>query len=194
MFDDYSDIPFDVNTEEDEDIGEELYAANSGKTGPIDMITANYYVGLVKKNKAKAEEYEEKAKEMKDDFGFRVDKWLRGRLDSLDYSNAFYLGKLEEYFNQNPPEGDKKSISLPEGHIGFYKNREKYDFDTNEKEVIAMLESDPELKSHYLKYTPSTDKITLIKACSFNHGKVMVNGKEIPGAKYTPATTEFKAR
>lgn len=193
MFDDYSDIPFDVNAEEDADIGEELYSQGD-KTGPIDMITANYYVGLIKKNKVKAEEYAEKAKDMKNDFSFRVDNWLRGRLNALDYSNEFYLSKLQEYFNQNPPEGNKKTISLPEGNIGFYAVREKFDFDTNEKEIIAMLESNPDLQKKYLKYKPSIDRMALRKACLPEDGKVTVEGKVLPGVSYTPATTEFKTR
>ena len=194
MFDDYSDVPFDVeDPKEDADITEELYSENDEKTGPIDTVTANYYVGLIKKNKEKEALYKEQAKQMLEDFKYRVDNWLRTRQNSLDYSTQFYLGKLEAYYRENQP-ANGKSLSLPEGNIGFYAVQPKFDFDSNKKDIIKILEETPGLKQ-YLRYSPEINKNDLKKAVSVgDDGQIYIGKTLLPNVGYIPKTTEFKIR
>lgn len=193
MFDDFADVPFDVEEpKEDLDIESELFEDNSHMEGPIDVVTANYYVGLVKKNKQKENAYKEQAKAMKEDFNYRVDNWLRTRQQALEFSTQYYLGKLEAYYRDNQP-ANGKSLSLPEGHIGFYEVKEKFDFDANKDEIIKTLENTPGMKQ-YVRYTPAINKTDLRKACSVVDGEVYVGKTLLPGANYTPPSTEFKAR
>ena len=193
MFDDFNDVPFDVEEySEDADSVMDLYKESEEQTGPIDTVTANYYVGIVRKNKEKEAEYKEQAKAMLEDFKYKVDAWLRKRQTTLDYSTQLCLAKLEEYYRANQP-ANGKSISLPEGHIGFYSVAEKYSFDENADMILKTLEDTEGLKQ-FVRYTPSINKVALKKACSFHDGQVFVGETLIPGATYTPKTTEFKAR
>ena len=189
----FYDVPFDTEEEaKDVDIVEELYNKDTFLAKEIDSVSANYFVGLVKKNKEKQKQYEEQAKEMKEDFAFKVDSWLRKRQQALDYSNQMLLAKLEAFYQQNQ-SGNGKPISLPEGNIGFYKTQEKYDFDTNEKEIINILTGKDEL-TQYLNFKPSIRKKELKKVCSVHDGNVYVGDTVLPEVTYTPATTEFKVR
>lgn len=191
MYDDFE-VPFDTEEfKEDADILSELYD-DGPHEGLINEVTANYYVGIVKQNKEKEAVYKEQAKNMIDDFTVKVQGWLAKRQRALDYSTQMCLGKLEAFYRANQP-ANGKSISLPEGHIGFYKVKEKYDFDTNKNDVIKILSDTPELNK-FLRYTPAVDKINIRKACSFKDGIVYVDQTPLPGVTYTPETQEFRAK
>lgn len=187
------DVPFDTEeAKEDADVVTELYETDTFQPGKeLDVTTANYFVGLIKKNQEKSKQYEDQAKEMKEDFKFKVDNWLRKRQRALEYSNQMLLMKLEGFYQKNQPSNGKP-ISLPEGNVGFYKVREKYDFDTNEKEIVDKLEKNGLEK--YLSYKPSIKKKDLKEACSFHDGNVYIGDTMLPEASYTPGTTEFKVR
>ena len=193
MYDNYDDVPFDVNEyQEDADITEELYKEDVAE-GPIDMVTANYYVGLVKKNKAKEAEYKEQAKQMLEDFKYKIDRWLTTRQRALDFSTQYYLSKLEAFDRENQP-ANGKSLSLPEGNIGFYSVAAKFDFDSNKEQIIKILEANPDLK-RYLRYTPAINKTDLKKAISVSdEGQVYIGETLLPNVGYEPKTVEFKTR
>lgn len=187
----YDDVPFDVFDEYDDDLLTQLYQPED-KPGMVDTATANFYVGIVKRNKEKEVQYEEQAKQMIDLFKVRVENWLAQRKRSLDYSTQHCMDKLRVYWDNNLPSTGK-SISLPEGNIGFYKVPEKYDFDSHKDEIIKALEESEETKQ-YIRYTPAVNKKDIKKACSYHDGSVYIGDQKLPLVGYTPATQEFKVR
>ena len=188
----YEDVPFDVFDDPDriEDPFAALYKEGS-QDRPVDAATANYYVGRIKQNKAKLKQYEEQAKEMKDNFKVRVDTWLQTRQKSLDFDTQHCMDMLEMYYEQNKP-ANGKPISLPEGNIGMYAVSEKYDFDSCKDDVIRCLVDAGMLR--FIRTKPEINKTELKKACSVKDGKVYVEDVELPKVSYTPKTTAFNVR
>lgn len=191
----YEDIPFDVF--EDPDMNEDPFASlyKEGSQGrPIDATTANYYVGRIKQDKEKMKQYDEQAKQMKDDFKVRVDTWLQSRQKTLDADIQHCMDMLEIYYAQNPP-ANGKSISLPEGNIGMYAVSAKYDFDTKEKQILDILRTNPELQQ-YVRTKEEIDRARIRKDITIVDGEVCVGEHKIPFPEigYTPKTTAFGIR
>jgi len=170
------------------DAWEKIFRDGSDHREHLDSASANYYVGRLKKNKEKAEAYEQQAKEMIDDFKVRVQNWLKTRQEALEYDNKHCMEMLEAFYESHKPENGKP-ISLPEGNVGFYTAREKYDFDTNEKEIIKLLEEDPDMKQ-FLRYKPEINRIEFKKACTVDGDQVYLHGKKVPVA-FTPKSKVF---
>ena len=193
----FDDVPFDV-FEEDPDLNKEAWdqifkeGSEAGEGSEITASSANYYLGRIKKNKEKLSQYTEQAKQMKDDFKVRVEAWLQSRQKALDYDTQHCMDMLEMYYEKNKT-ADGKSISLPEGNIGMYSVRAKYDFDTAKEEILKFLQEHPELQQ-FIRNKPEINKSILQKACVVADGKLYVDGYEIPHAGYTPKTTEFGIR
>ena len=193
----FDDVPFDV-TEEDPDYCEEVLdriykeGSETGDHKNINAVSANYYLARIKKNKEKAAQYAEQAKQMKDDFKVRVDNWLASRQHALDYDTQYCMDVLELYYEENKP-ANGKSISLPEGNIGMYTVQAKYDFDTGKEDILKFLEQYPGLH-RFIRNKPEINKSDLKKACTVEDGKLYIDGYEIPKAGFTPKTTEFGVR
>ena len=191
----YEDVPFDVF--DDPDACEDPFAAlyrEGSQDRPIDAATANYYVGRIKQNKAKLKQYEEQAKEMKDDFKVRVDTWLQTRQKSLDFDIQHCMDMLEMYYEQNKPDNGKP-ISLPEGNVGMYSVPAKYDFDTHEKQILEILRNNPGMQQ-YVRTKEEIDKVKIKKDITIVDGEVCVGEQKIPLPEigYTPKTTAFNIR
>ena len=189
----YDDVPFDVFDDSDmnENPWESLYKEGS-RDRPVDAVTANYYLGRIKQNKEKIKQYETQAKQMKDDFKVRVDTWLQNRQNSLNFDIQHCMEMLELYFEQNRPVKGK-TLSLPEGNIGMYSVPAKYDFDTNGKEILNILQTNPELQK-YVRIKPEINVAELKKACTVKDDKVYVGELELPNVGYVPKTDVFNIR
>ena len=191
----FDDVPFDVFDDPDitEDPWGTLYKEGS-QDKPVDAATANYYVGRIKQNRAKMDEYKEQARQMKDDFKVRVDTWLQSRQKSLDYDTQHCMDMLEMYYEQNKP-ANGKSISLPEGNIGMYTVPAKYDFDTQEKQILAILSSNPGLQQ-YIRTKEEIDRVKIRKDITIVDDEVCIGEHKIPLPEigYTPKSTAFGIR
>ena len=133
---------------------------------------------------------------MKNDFKVRVETWLQNRQKSLDYDTQHCMEMLELYFEANKQQG-KKTLSLPEGNIGMYSSPAKYDFDTHEKEILAILQQNPDLQQ-YIRNKPEINRAEIKKAISVVDDEVYVKDGEtlipIPEIGYTPKTDTFSIR
>ena len=189
-----NDVPFDVFEDPDiiEDPWESLYKEGSAGRDHLDAAAANYYLGRIKQNNARLKQYEEQAKQMKDDFKVRVDTWLQSRESSLDFDNQHCMEMLEAYYEANKLPG-KKTLSLPEGNIGIYAAPAKYDFDTGKEEILQFLQDHEELQQ-YIRNKPEINKTELKKACVVKDDRIFVGELELPKVGYTPKTDAFGVR
>ena len=189
-----NDVPFDVFDDPDitEDPWESLYKEGSTGRDHLDAAAANYYIGRIKQNKVRLKQYEEQAKQMKDDFKVRVDTWLQSRQSSLDFDNQRCMEMLEAYYESNKQPG-KKTLSLPEGNIGLYSAPAKYDFNTNGEEILRILQADPALHK-YVRTKAEINVAELKKACAVKDDKVFIGELELPDVGYIPKTDAFGVR
>lgn len=183
--------PFEVmDPDSQSDMWSKIFKEGADGRDHLDAASANYYVGRIKQNKQKAKQYEEQAKEMKDDFKTRVDSWLKSRQDALDYDTQHCMEMLEMYYEANKP-ANGKSISLPEGNIGMYSVPAKYDFDSKKEEILQYLQ-DHQL-FQFIRNKLEIDKAGIKKAIREENGKLYIGDIELPVA-YIPKTTAFNIR
>lgn len=188
----FEDIPFDVmDPDDNKEAWALMYQEGSEGQNNLNASAANYYLGRIKQNKEKAEQYKNQAKEMKDDFKVRVDTWLQSRQNALDYDTQHCLEMLEAYYEAHKP-ANGKSISLPEGNIGMYTVSAKYDFDTYKDKVVKFLQEHQ--LTQYIRNKPEVNKTEIKKAVREVDGKLYVDGIELSDVPYTPKTTAFGIR
>ena len=188
----FEDVPFDViDPDMNKEAWDVLFQKGSENQKSLNASAANYYLGRIKQNKEKAEQYKSQAKEMKDDFKVRVDTWLQSRQNALDYDTQHCLEMLEAYYENHKP-ANGKSISLPEGNIGMYAVAAKYDFDTYKDKIVKFLQEHQ--LTQYIRNKPEVNKTEIKKAVQEVDGKLYINGIELPDVPYTPKTTAFGIR
>lgn len=114
------------------------------------------------------------------------------QMERLDESEAFFLGKLEEYFQSVPAKETKtqKSYKLLSGTLKYTKP--KKDFEHDDAEILSALESAG--IEEWTKVTKKLDWSGLKKSLSID-GDDIVNADgevvEIPGLRVTMKEGKF---
>lgn len=165
----------------------------SAAEGIMDIETANYYIGRVKKNNAMKAMFEDNAKSLVTSYKDRVTLWKDTKLKALDSDNERILAMLKEYFDKTAKDKSSK-LRFVEGSIGFYKTRQKVDID--EKAVMHYLESTYEDMEPYTKTKVELDKTAFKKAGEIDPatGVFKLDNQVVPGVNVTLAGEEFNVR
>lgn len=167
---------------------EEEYGANSN-TDTINLTfeSADYYLNRLKLNKKKIEEIDFKAKMYKAEYEAKIEAWQKRRSNLYQRDIDHCSEILEAYFNKVEIDPAKK-VSLPSGTIGFYKTREKINYD---EALLTKYLLEHENFQKYISVKPSINKNLLKKEATYVDGQMQIGNVVLPGVSITEAVTKF---
>lgn len=172
-----------IEEEIDDEIAKELGTLTEIKTD----AEANDFIGKFKYNEALKTELSLRAKEIIENYKYKVDLWLQKQLDTLDNENARIQGMVAEYYSNNPDvqSGKKDKIKFVNGNVGMYTvQRDGYDW-ADDKALLQFIQdtrkANPLVLGGIVKLEPKLDKTAIKEKANINdEGNIMVDGVELP--------------
>ena len=148
-----------------------------------DEVDANWVLGMIKKAQAEQARLDENYQAMQN----QLDAWHDDRSAKLDAELEHWKTVLNIYADNALKDGKKKSMSLPNGKIGFRKMAPAYERD--EKALMAFVKASAPA---YIKVKESVDWSGLKKACKVDGDHlVTADGEIVDGVTVTPQDPKF---
>lgn len=136
----------------------------------------DYQIQRIARFKAKQEEIKAFAKRQIED----AQKWMEGRLKTLQGQIDWFSGPLELYIRDlyHKTEGKQKSLDLPHGKIKLIKQQDKFEYDISA--VFGWAEKHPNEAQRFIVSKPTINKTELKKF-------VKETGEAVDGVTIGPA-------
>jgi phage host-nuclease inhibitor protein Gam len=138
----------------------------------------------LKQEKERNEEFAQKEKE-------RIDEWLERENGKIDQSIQYFEGHLAAYLNRLRQDNPKlKSISLPNGRIGFRKRPAKWTY--NDEVLLDGLKANG--RTDLIRNKEMVDKQSLKKSVKVVDGRVvdLTTGWIVEGVTVEEAGETFR--
>ena len=150
---------------------------------------ANYYIRKFKELEIAEAEIRDTAERQMKRMQENIGLWQEQELKKLQYPKAFFANLLQEYAAEQLADATKKTLSLPNGKIGFKKQKDEYRYD--EELLKSQL-----IDSKYAKQEVEIkiDKNSLKKDISVVNGKAYLEGVLISGIQVIPREAKFEVK
>ena len=188
--------------EEQDDIQkylDEIFDEESSENDVLTEDQVNYYIGRIKRNKARLDMNKQRAKAILDSYKTKVENWVTKNEMVLTQDNEYCLSKLKTYWEANAKD-NKTKLRFPEGSLGFYKKRQTMSVD--QEEVVKFLEmiidkdkaNSEEFKS-LLTYVPKLDLKKFKEGGKVDENNIFKYGDyAFSGVTVTPSEDVFSVR
>lgn len=150
---------------------------------------ANYYVRKVKELELEEAEIEAMAQHQLERLQENIRLWKEKELKKLQYPKQFFIGLLETFAEEQLQDAKKKTLSLPNGSIGFKKQRDEYHYD--DKLLTEFLSHS---KYAHEETVIKINKTDLKKDLSVVDGKAYLEGTLVPGIEVTEKEPKFEVK
>lgn len=146
---------------------------------------ANYYLRKYKEIELAESEIDETALKELERFTKNINEWKEKELSKLQYPKQFFKALLEEFAKEQTTDA-KRTLSLPNGSIGFKKQQSEYIYNDD---ILKNFLSQTEYvhREEVLKL----DKKALKKDLVVVDGKAYIDGQEIPGVEVHQRDMKF---
>lgn len=150
----------------------------------LDEVLAQYNVLMEEKD-----EVNKYAKRALRDYKAKVEKFLNEEESRIDYLAGKLEGLMEQYYNSL---GETKRLKLINGSVGYRKQRDKLEYDTeNLDKIISKIESiDPEL----IRHKKELNKREINKVYDVIGDKVVIKDEVVPGVEFIEGEQIFNIR
>lgn len=156
------------------------------------VMQADFFIRKYKELAAEKKEFERIAKEKLEFEKNKVEAWLEKHNKQINTSLEYIEKLLKSYAIENiDTTSKKKSISLPEGIIGFRKQQDEYAY---ENDVIADYLRTINDSRFFIPVEPKLDIKTLKKTGKAVDGKFYLNDRLVPGITVTPREDKFEVK
>lgn len=150
---------------------------------------ANYYVRKFKELEIAEAEIRDTAERQIKRTRENIGLWEEQELKKLQYPKNFFANLLQEYAAEQLADATKKTLSLPNGKIGFKKQKDEYQYD---EELLKSQLADSKYAKHQVEV--KIDKNSLKKDISVVDGKAYLEGALIPGIHVIPRAEKFEVK
>ena len=142
-----------------------------------DPTTADYVIGLLKRNREEQKNISDTAQKVIDSYTNKVQAFRDKKLSGLQYQEQIYVDQLSSYLQEHMPK-NKKSIAFVNGTIGFRKQAPKVSY-MDEQKVLDTLRK--EHLADLISIKESLNKMVIKKNIELDvDGTPMIHGVRIP--------------
>lgn len=174
----------------DEEIDSQLELTEINSAWEADRL-----IGIIKKNKEEAKVIEQRAKEVIDNYKYKVGLWKEKSLETLENQNKYMMKMLTDYYMKY--SDGKTKMRFPNGNLGFYAVREKIEWE-DEKSLISYIEEAIKIDSSLsglLRMKPELNKEEIKANMKFNNeGQAVINGIVLPHISHVEKHNEVNVK
>ena len=153
---------------------------------------ANFFIKQVLDARAQIVEIQNTANDMLLREQSKIERWMNKETNKIQNSIDYMSGLLQNFTEEElaKTNNKKKSISLPNGSIGFKKQQNKFEYD--DKVILAYLQDTK--KEQYINYKPTVAHSELKKDGTVVVGSLIIDNEPIPGITIIPQDPKFEVK
>jgi phage host-nuclease inhibitor protein Gam len=153
---------------------------------------ANYFIKKIKDAQNEIDEVNKTASVELAKTTERINDWRQKETNKRQRDIDYISTLLEEFARKEleESEGKAKSISLPNGAIGFRKQQPKFDYD----DTVVLDNLKKNNLDKFINIVPSINKKELKKEAVIKNDKLYINDVELEGITVTSLEDKFEVK
>lgn len=153
---------------------------------------ANFFIKQVLDAKAQIAEVQATSKRMLESEKSKIERWEQKEVNKIQNSIEYMSGLLQNFAEGEleKSNGKKKSVSLPNGSIGFRAQQPKYEYD--DTTILKYLQDNG--REDFINYKPSVSHSELKKNGTVKEGQLYLGNEVVPGVTVIPQDPKFEVK
>jgi phage host-nuclease inhibitor protein Gam len=153
---------------------------------------ANFFIKQVLDAKAQIEEIKTTGNDMLTREQSKIERWMEKEINKVQNSIEYMAGLLQSFVEEElaKTNGKKKSVSLPNGSVGFRTQQPKYEYD--DKVLLPYLQDNG--REDLINYKPSVSHSELKKRGTVKEGQLYLGNEVVPGVTVIPQDPKFEVK